>query len=705
MMSFFRVRQKDKSPSASSSSLSASSAASSPRNQPCTLHTPTETLLITTSNMDSSQDTGKDARQNTGNSEPKPVSEQHMSELEADATPPSCTSIQAKTATATTASEANAATSTSATTLVDDKGRCLACRQEKLEARRYRWKVIIGLIFPFALQALDVTIIASALPWIATDFGEVSQLNWIISSFNLTSAAFIPFWGQVADIFGRHPAIQTALVIMMIGSAICTAAPTTAFPVLLLGRGIQGLGCAGLNVVVRVILLDRVSLKENAKNWSIFSFTAGMSYGIGPVIGGALTNVNWRWCFAINLPICVAALVLIYFVLRPELLSAQPVAGRDQSRDISHADPSNQTSPTLVQRIATIDAGGQALFLSGFGLLILALTWAGATYDWTTAAVLVPLFLGLLLIAAFVVYEHHMTPPDGVIARMWPRQKAMLPWKLLESKDIGLMFYINFATGAAMYSVLYFCNLYFTMVKVYGPTYAGTQLLYYTPGLGIGVYLSMYLLNGRPCNTFAPLMLGSVIEAVGVGALAWALWSEHLPAIICMMALTGAGTGLRLMPGSLHAVGFFPQHIATVVAIMAVAVPLGGTLALTVMSTVFNNTSGIASTSPLRSVTTLNYLPPNELATVEHNAKCVVCALFLGNVRITTDAKSAETGETQAAAENAGTAANMRRANGARASQAGDMQDTGDPGRRLGRQHVVSDIYLATLLRSKRRAP
>ncbi len=114
----------------------------------------------------------------------------------------------------------------------------------------------------------------------------MSQLNWIISAFNLTSAAFIPFWGQIADIFGRHRAIQASILIMMMGSTLCTAAPTYAFSVLLLGRGIQGLGCAGLNVVVRVILSDKVNLKENAKNWSIFSFTAGMSYGIGPVIGG-----------------------------------------------------------------------------------------------------------------------------------------------------------------------------------------------------------------------------------------------------------------------------------------------------------------------------------------------------------------------------------------------------------------------------------
>lgn len=266
---------------------------------------------------------------------------------------------------------------------------------------------------------------------------------------------------------------------MMVGSALCTAAPTSKFAVLLLGRAIQGLGCAGLNVVVRVILLDRVSLRENAKNWSIFSFTAGMSYGVGPVVGGALTNVNWRWCFAINLPICVVALALIYVVLRPELLRPQtlglllnsspsdPSAGRLSPNPSDHFEPpsirSGPSRPTansraatrstsIVTRIASIDIGGQLLFLFGLGLLILALTWAGATYGWATAAVLVPLCVGLALFAVFVGYEHLMAPGRR-FARMWPHQKPMLPWTLLGSKDIGLLFYINFATGAAMYSV------------------------------------------------------------------------------------------------------------------------------------------------------------------------------------------------------------------------------------------------------------
>ncbi|KAJ4172643.1 hypothetical protein NW754_002845 [Fusarium falciforme] len=163
---------------------------------------------------------------------------------------------------------------------------CQSCKTERREQLRYRWKIILGLFLPFAISALDVTIIASALPWIADDFDQLSQLNWIISSFNLTAAAFIPFWGQMADIFGRHASIQACMIIAIVGGALCTGAPTNAFPMLLFGRALQGIGCAGINVVVRAIVADKVSLQEDAKNWSIFSMVAGSSYSVGPVIGG-----------------------------------------------------------------------------------------------------------------------------------------------------------------------------------------------------------------------------------------------------------------------------------------------------------------------------------------------------------------------------------------------------------------------------------
>lgn len=445
--------------------------------------------------------------------------------------------------------------------------------------------------------------------------GETSQLNWIIAAFNLTSAAFIPFWGQIADIFGRHTSLQTCLVLMLIGSALCTGAPTSAYAVLLLGRAFQGLACAGLNVLVRICIADRVTLRENAKNWSIFSFFGGViGWGLGPLIGGQITSKShWRWCFGLNLPIAFASMLIIYFVLRSELLGPQPIPQLDETTETGRRT-------TFAKRLQTIDVGGQFLFLFGFGLLILGLSWAGATYAWDSAAVLGTLILGFIISILFIVYEYHMAP-GKFLARHFPSQKAMIPWELVRTRDIGLLFYTSFATGMAMYSVLYFCNIYFTMVKLWSADQAGTQLLYFTPGLGVGVYVSAFMCNSWPRKTFPPIFLGSILEMVGIGLIAWAISTEHDPTVYGMMALTGVGTGLRVMPVPLHGIGHFPKKIAAVVSLMAVAYPFGGTVGLTILTTVYNNVSGISNDSPLRDFTTLKNLPAAEQAAVTHDAK------------------------------------------------------------------------------------
>lgn len=329
---------------------------------------------------------------------------------------------------------------------------CSQCKTEGHQALIYRLKLIAGLLAPFALQALDVTIIASALPFIATDFNEVAQLNWIVSAFNLTSAAFIPFWGQMADIFGRHTSLQAVLLLMTLGSALCTGAPTSSFPALLLGRGFQGVACAGISVLVRVIISDKVSLQENAKNWSFFALTGGCSYAIGPVIGGYLTSASWRWCFAINLPICVLGILVVFFVLRKELVGPQPLQGVD--KDVATTG-SESKGPTVWKRLMTIDIGGQLLFLFGFGLIILAFTWAGDTYAWSSYEVLIPLILGFLIALAWLGYEYLMAP-HRVLGKRFSAQNPMIPWHFIKNRNVGLLFYINFSTGMAIYSVSHF---------------------------------------------------------------------------------------------------------------------------------------------------------------------------------------------------------------------------------------------------------
>ncbi|KAL6413801.1 putative multidrug transporter [Ilyonectria robusta] len=516
---------------------------------------------------------------------------------------------------------------------------CLECKTEKKAARKYRWRLILCLAWPFALQSLDSTIIATALPWIAGDFGEVSQLNWIVSAFNLTSAAFIPFWSQLADVFGRNTSLNAAIILMLIGSTLCTAAPTSAFPVLLLGRGFQGISAAGINVGIRTVLADKVSLQENAKNWAIFSMVGGASYALGPVIGGYLTSADWRWCFAINLPVAVVALVVIFFFLRKELLGPQPIPELDET-----VETGRRTKFTA--RLKTIDVGGQLLFIIGFGLIILALTWGGATYPWASAAVITPLVIGCIFAGGFVYWEFLLAPGNYLSEKM-PWQRAMLPWALLSNRDIILLFYCECATGVGMYAVLYFCNIYFIAVRGYDSDKAGVQLLYFLPGLAAGVYICSFMCNKWPRMTFPSVFLGTIVEAIGIGLLGWSIYAERLAPIYGMMALVGCGTGLRFMASPLHGIGLFKNMRASVIALMAVAIPFGGTIGLTIMSTVFNNTSGLDSNES--DFSKIQSLPEDIRDQAIHNAKmgvvwafvsitplivlAVVCAACLGNVK------------------------------------------------------------------------
>lgn len=239
---------------------------------------------------------------------------------------------------------------------------------------------------------------------------------------------------------------------MILGSVLCAAAPVTAFPMLLVGRAIQGIGCAGVNILTKVILADKVSLKENAKNNTLFTVIGGIGYGIGPVIGGYLTQVNWRWCFILNIPIAVVGSVVAHFILRPVLLGPQEITRTDGS-----SEP--HTSRTFIARILTFDFGGQFLFLFGMGLLVLALTWAGSYYHWSDVKVLAPLVIGLALLIAFIAWEYLMIP-GSPMANRFPYQKAMIPLKLLCTRNVGILIYINFITGMGKILLPFLCFLY-----------------------------------------------------------------------------------------------------------------------------------------------------------------------------------------------------------------------------------------------------
>lgn len=437
---------------------------------------------------------------------------------------------------------------------------------------------------------------------------------------------------------------------MMIGSAICTGAPTYSFPALLVGRAIQGVGAAGVNICVRTILADKVSLKDYTLNWTLFALIGAVGYTIGPVVGGYLTEDTWRWCFAINLPVAALAIVLVVVLLRKELLGPQPLpeleehAGRERGARRAR----------LIVRLSTIDYLGQVLFLFGLGLLILALTWAGngepGTYKWTSVQVLAPLIVGAVLTIVWLAFEYSMAPPR-VMSRVFRRQRAMMPWVLFQEKDVSILFLVNFCYGMCMYAIMYFMDYYFQYVQGQSASNAGTALLYFLPGLGgeflfpsvvstlragtltfrtqptVGAYAAMFMVNSFPRQTIYPLMLGSICSAVGIQVLCWAIDVGNLNVIYGMMALAGFGVGVRMSPSTMHGLAYFPGNTAQLTCVFAFALPFGGAVGLTIMSTVYNNKLGDRLSQK-------NAIMFAYYTIVPFMWLCVIAVLFLGNVWI-----------------------------------------------------------------------
>ncbi|KAL4982119.1 major facilitator superfamily domain-containing protein [Aspergillus falconensis] len=421
---------------------------------------------------------------------------------------------------------------------------------EKKRRRIYRLKLVCALFMPYFLATIDLTIVATAVPFIASHFNELSELNWIVTAFTLTSTALIPTFGQLSDVFGRHATLQLATFLMLIGSVLGAAAQT--WGMLLLGRALQGVGSAGLMSTVMIILADNVTLEENSKNNSIFSFVAFVSH------------------------------IIVYLVLRNELKQG------------THFRRGSRLS-SFLPAVATIDIFGTILFIFGVGLIILGTAWGGSTYPWVSAQVLATLIIGGLCFALFFVYEYLLE--NGVFGRIFQTQKPMLPYSMFKKPDTLRLAILQLAAGAAMYSVFYYVGIYFTVVEAYSASKAGVQLLYYIPGLGAGVYLAVLLCNTYPAQTFPPLLFGTVAEALGLGMMIYAIRTEQPNILNGLMVLAGAGTGIRLMPSSLHAAGVWPDRIASALSLLRFALPFGGTLGITIMGSVFNNklAEGVAS--------------------------------------------------------------------------------------------------------------
>jgi len=267
--------------------------------------------------------------------------------------------------------------------------------------------VLLGVMLSVALVAIDATILATAVPSVVEDLGGFSQFPWLFSIYLLAQAISVPLYGKFSDIIGRKPVMLLGIALFLLGSVLCGVA--WSMPSLIVFRAVQGLGAGAVLPMSMTIIGDLYSIAERSKVQGYVASVWGVSSVVGPTLGGVFSDyLSWRWIFFVNVPIAIAAALMLARRFREDVT-------RTHHR---------------------IDYAGAVTLAIGGSLLILGLLEGGVEWAWDSTASISVLATAAVLLAGFVLIERRAAEP---ILPLWVFRRRVLVGANASSLVVGVL--------------------------------------------------------------------------------------------------------------------------------------------------------------------------------------------------------------------------------------------------------------------------
>lgn len=390
--------------------------------------------------------------------------------------------------------------------------------REEIPRKTWRfWVVFLSCCFLALLVSLDGTVVVIALPRIVDDLQLGDGYVWVANSYWVAGTVLQPLFAQLSDLFGRKIPLLTSLAVFFIGGAIAGAAQSGSM--LIAGRCVQGVGGGGILLLMEVVVCDIISLRERGKYLSIVFATAAVGVMVGPPIGGAIANRNWRWIFYMNLPISSAAFLVMAWLGRLKTV--------------------RQEKP--MRALGEIDWLGITIFCLSTTSLLLGLLFGGITFPWGSYHVLLPLVLGAAGFAIFLWYENSVFCTYPAV-----------PGRLFANRTSSAGYAMIFLQSAMTTWIAFLWPLFFQGVLRTSPLRAGINYIafeaFLIPAAGVSGQLLTKFGHYRPLQAvgFGFLTLGfglDVLLGAGDSTVKWA----------CLIAVNAIGLG-ALLPTMLPAI-------------------------------------------------------------------------------------------------------------------------------------------------------